>query len=175
MSSALPICGARINFTTEMIQQYLPNHREWNSTWPLILNSPLPIEPPSHPTRDNVQLPVFHSFHATQPPPHGDVKIQLASHHSSIVYPPLHIELPHSNDLWKIKEALDKFASSCVACWVMKADPTHNYRFQECAFFANNEQQWLDWYQSISFPQGWCYGCGCPQHVSEAKRGSINI
>jgi hypothetical protein len=28
MSSALPICGARINFTTEMIQQYLPNHRE---------------------------------------------------------------------------------------------------------------------------------------------------
>lgn len=115
------------------------------------------------------QLPEFYPYPSVQPPPHSHIELQLASQLSHLTFPVRTVELPQSDDIRALKSALDVLAHSCVACWLLQRQPEHDHLLKDCCYKPNpittEFSDWSAWYQHIVLPKGFCYGCGCPQHV----------
>jgi hypothetical protein len=63
-----------------------------------------------------------------------------------------------------LKVALDVLAVSCVGCWLMQRTTEHPHLQLECPYPPRPVTD-----PSIVLSTGFCYGCGCPQHVSDVS------
>ena len=156
------------SYAPSMIEQYLSTSGEYNLII-LFIYSHDNLLASSCSMRQPPEAPTFHPYPAILPPPSSDVAIQLASAHSRIVIPIERVNLPHSTELRKIKSTLDKLAPSCILCWLTQTVPEYDHQLKDCPYgqtpFADRDA-WDLWKSSIILPEGNCYGCGCPQHVS---------
>jgi superfamily II DNA helicase RecQ len=97
------------------------------------------------------------------PPPQTPSSLQMATFHSQLVHKPKQTSLPKSAEIRRIKRALDILTSSCVACWLLGKKPEHDHLLKDCTNCGDNDKS----HSSLVFPKGFCYRCGCPQHVRD--------
>ena len=91
--------------------------------------------------------------------------------HSRILHPGPHVTpMPFSSEIRRIQSALDALAHRCILCWVLQKDalrPDHLLR--HCShspnIYTSHHPQWSSWRAQVHFPEGYCFGCGLPQHV----------
>jgi hypothetical protein len=110
-------------------------------------------------------------YPSSHPPPDSTIAIQIASQHARLVYPGPHLSSkPFSREICRIQSALDILAHRCIFCWVLQQDHARSdHLLKLCTFgpniYTTHRDQWKSWRRRIQFPDGVCFGCGCPQHV----------
>jgi hypothetical protein len=109
-------------------------------------------------------------FLTAVPPSNSNVALQMASHHSQLVHPPAPpAALARSADMIRIKEFLETYSASCIACWLLQRNPDNDHQLKECTLcdnpFTTHQLEFQKWCGLLNFPQGTCFTCACPQHV----------
>lgn len=123
----------------------------------------------------------LHQYPPIEPPPDSAIPIQIAATHARLMYPLSRVaQRPFSAKISTIKLALDVLAHQCAFCWLLRK-PIHSadHLLADCILCPNiyttHRRPWLSWLSAIKFPEGYCWGCGCPQHVSDRLYKPVDV
>ena len=122
-------------------------------------------------TEDWRAAPKLLPYGSNKRPSDAQISIQIASEHARLVnIPKPRHRLGRSTDLERVKSTMEVLGRRCILCWMKGMVDGNDHLLGVCtkgpwASAVRNGELGL-WRKGLQFPDGICFGCGCPQHVS---------
>lgn len=74
-----------------------------------------------------------------------------------------------SRELERIHHALETFSHGCIVCWALNDTTMPDHGITMCKHGTLSDPDYQNFVNLSLYPVGTCWGCGCPQKVSDDR------